>query len=123
MVVDHDEISTRIIRYLTSEKGGRVTFIPLNQIRPSRVTYPTGPDVVPLLKKLKYDARFGPAFAQVSISHDRFCVHYHATVIAFNRTTATRSQYTFVVFSRCPSIISCHDVAFQAKNIIVVSVR
>lgn len=69
VVVDNDEISTRIIRYLTSEKGGRVTFMPLNQIRPSRVKYPTGPDVVPLLKKLKYDTRFDPAFAQVSIVH------------------------------------------------------
>jgi len=68
-VVDNDEISTRIIRYLTAEKGGRVTFMPLNQIRASRVTYPTGPDVVPLLKKLKYDTRFGPAFAQVSTVH------------------------------------------------------
>ncbi|XP_073386967.1 structural maintenance of chromosomes protein 3 [Physcomitrium patens] len=65
VVVDNDEISTRIIRYLTSEKGGRVTFMPLNQIRYSRVSYPTGPDVVPLLKKIKYDLRFGPAFAQV----------------------------------------------------------
>lgn len=65
VVVDNDDISTRIIRYLTSEKGGRVTFMPLNRIRASRVTYPTGPDVVPLLRKLKYDPRFGPAFAQV----------------------------------------------------------
>jgi structural maintenance of chromosome 3 (chondroitin sulfate proteoglycan 6) len=83
VVVDNDEISTRIIRYLTSEKGGRVTFIPLNQIRPSRVNYPTGPDVVPLLKKLKYDTRFGPAFAQVSVLHDPFCVYHYAIAIAF----------------------------------------
>ena len=66
MVVESDDISTRIIRYLTSEKGGRVTFMPLNRIRAPNVHYPTGPDVVPLLKKLKYNAQFGPAFAQVS---------------------------------------------------------
>ena len=30
VVVESDEISTRIIRYLTAEKGGRVTFMPLN---------------------------------------------------------------------------------------------
>ena len=29
-VVESDEISSRIIRYLTAEKGGRVTFMPLN---------------------------------------------------------------------------------------------
>ena len=77
VVVETDEISTRIIRYLTSEKGGRVTFMPLNQIRAHNVHYPTGPDVVPLLKKLKYEDQFRPAFAQVkrglpsqwSISH------------------------------------------------------
>ena len=65
VVVETDEISTRIIRYLTSEKGGRVTFMPLNQIRAHNVHYPTGPDVVPLLKKLKYEDQFRPAFAQV----------------------------------------------------------
>lgn len=65
VVVETDEISTRIIRYLTSEKGGRVTFMPLNQIRAHTVHYPTGPDVVPLLKKLKYEDQFRPAFAQV----------------------------------------------------------
>lgn len=74
VVVDNDDISTRIIRYLTSEKGGRVTFMPLNRIRASRVTYPTGPDVVPLLRKLNYDPRFGPAFAQVSIVYSTYLI-------------------------------------------------
>lgn len=87
VVVDNDDISTRIIRYLTSEKGGRVTFMPLNQIRASRVTYPTGPDVVPLLKKLKYDARFGPAFAQVSIVH--FIDLITAVILLFTSISAT----------------------------------
>ncbi|CAK9192066.1 unnamed protein product [Sphagnum troendelagicum] len=65
VVVDTDDISTKIIRYLTADKGGRVTFIPLNRVRPPHVNYPTGPDVVPLLKKLKFNSKFGPAFAQV----------------------------------------------------------
>jgi structural maintenance of chromosome 3 (chondroitin sulfate proteoglycan 6) len=64
-VVDTDDISTRIIRYLTADKGGRITFIPLNCVRAPHVNYPTGPDVVPLLKKLKFNSKFGPAFAQV----------------------------------------------------------
>ncbi|KAH9570768.1 hypothetical protein CY35_02G058500 [Sphagnum magellanicum] len=65
VVVDTDDISTRIIRYLTADKGGRITFIPLNRVRAPHVNYPTGPDVVPLLKKLKFNSKFGPAFAQV----------------------------------------------------------
>ncbi|CAK9190374.1 unnamed protein product [Sphagnum troendelagicum] len=65
VVVDTDDISTKIIRYLTADKGGRVTFIPLNRVRTPHVNYPTGPDVVPLLKKLKFNSKFGPAFAQV----------------------------------------------------------
>lgn len=80
VVVDNDEISTRIIRYLTSEKGGRVTFMPLNRVRASRVDYPIGPDVVPLLKKLKFDSRFGPAFAQVSIL---YFIYLDAALILF----------------------------------------
>ncbi len=67
VVVDTDDISTKIIRYLTADKGGRVTFIPLNRVRPPHVNYPTGPDVVPLLKKLKFNSKFGPAFAQVQV--------------------------------------------------------
>ncbi|KAG6547707.1 hypothetical protein Mapa_010519 [Marchantia paleacea] len=65
VVVDHDDISTRIIRYLSAQKGGRVTFMPLNRIRAPDVRYPTGPDVVPLLKKLNYAQPFHGAFAQV----------------------------------------------------------
>ncbi|OAE21948.1 hypothetical protein AXG93_242s1310 [Marchantia polymorpha subsp. ruderalis] len=64
VVVDHDDISTRIIRYLSSQKGGRVTFMPLNRIRAPDVRYPAGPDVVPLLKKLNYAQPFHGAFAQ-----------------------------------------------------------
>ncbi|XP_024525303.1 structural maintenance of chromosomes protein 3-like [Selaginella moellendorffii] len=65
VVVDTDDISTRIIRYLSAEKGGRVTFIPLNRVRAPRVTYPTSSDVVPLLKKLRFDPKFSEAFGQV----------------------------------------------------------
>uniref|UniRef100_A0A0E0G0Q6 SMC hinge domain-containing protein n=1 Tax=Oryza nivara TaxID=4536 RepID=A0A0E0G0Q6_ORYNI len=33
VVVENDDISTRIIQVLTREKGGRVTFIPLNRVK------------------------------------------------------------------------------------------
>ncbi|PIA65437.1 hypothetical protein AQUCO_00100732v1 [Aquilegia coerulea] len=65
VVVETDEISTRIIRYLNSEKGGRVTFIPLNRVKPPNVAYPHSSDVVPLVKKLKFSARHSAAFQQV----------------------------------------------------------
>lgn len=65
VVVETDEISTRIIRQLTSEKGGRVTFIPLNRVKAPHIDYPHNPDVVPLLKKLNFRSEFGPALKQV----------------------------------------------------------
>ncbi|GAA0154305.1 hypothetical protein LIER_12324 [Lithospermum erythrorhizon] len=65
VVVQNDDISTQIIRHLNAQKGGRVTFIPLNRVRPPRVTYPQSSDVLPLLKKLKFSHEFSPAFGQV----------------------------------------------------------
>ncbi|MCO5576606.1 hypothetical protein L7F22_030421 [Adiantum nelumboides] len=65
VVVENDEISTKIIRYLSAEKGGRVTFMPLNRVKAPHTNYPNSPDVVPLLKKLKFDNRFSAAFGQV----------------------------------------------------------
>ncbi|XP_058098866.1 structural maintenance of chromosomes protein 3 [Magnolia sinica] len=65
VVVETDEISTRIIRYLTAEKGGRVTFIPLNRVKAPHVAFPHRADVVPLLKRLKFSSVYAPAFAQV----------------------------------------------------------
>lgn len=67
MVVENDEISTKIIKHLNSLKGGRVTFIPLNRVRAPHISYPQSSDVVPLLKKLKFSPNYTPAFAQVSI--------------------------------------------------------
>lgn len=65
VVVDKDETSTKIIRYLNSEKGGRVTFIPLNRVKPPNVNYPHNSDVVPLVKKLKFSSHHTAAFQQV----------------------------------------------------------
>ncbi|XP_072993969.1 structural maintenance of chromosomes protein 3 [Typha latifolia] len=65
VVVESDDISTKIIRYLTAEKGGRVTFIPLNRVKVPEITYPQSSDVVPMLKKLKFRSDYVPAFSQV----------------------------------------------------------
>ncbi|EPS67666.1 hypothetical protein M569_07108, partial [Genlisea aurea] len=65
VVVESDEIASKIISQLNAQKGGRVTFIPLNRVNPPRVTYPQSSDVIPLLKKLRFSEKFAPAFAQV----------------------------------------------------------
>uniref|UniRef100_A0A1D1YI49 Structural maintenance of chromosomes protein n=2 Tax=Anthurium amnicola TaxID=1678845 RepID=A0A1D1YI49_9ARAE len=65
VVVETDEIATKIIRFLTSEKGGRVTFIPLNRVKVPHVNYPHSSDVVPLLKKLNFSQEHAAAFSQV----------------------------------------------------------
>ncbi|KAG6486834.1 hypothetical protein ZIOFF_055414 [Zingiber officinale] len=68
VVVETDDISTRIIRYLTSEKGGRITFIPLNRVKVPHITYPQSSDVVPLLKKLKFRSDCASAVEQSMVT-------------------------------------------------------
>lgn len=65
MVVENDDKSTEIIKHLNRQKGGRVTFIPLNRVNAPRVTYPQSSDVIPLLKKLNFKHDYTPAFSQV----------------------------------------------------------
>nr|CAB3460583.1 unnamed protein product [Digitaria exilis] len=80
VVVENDDISTRIIQILTREKGGRVTFIPLNRVKVPDLSCPQSPDFVPLLKKLKYRAEHRRAFEQV----------FGRTVICRDLETATK---------------------------------
>ncbi|KAK1406338.1 hypothetical protein QVD17_41632 [Tagetes erecta] len=84
VVVETDEISTQVIRHLNAEKGGRVTFIPLNRVKAPHVTYPRSSDVIPLLKKLKYSSNYDQAFGQV----------FARTVICRDLDVATRVART-----------------------------
>lgn len=84
VVVENDEISTQIIRHLNAQKGGRVTFIPLNRVKAPHVNYPQSNDVIPLLKKLKFSRDYGPAFSQV----------FARTVICRDLDVATRVART-----------------------------
>ncbi|XP_075634803.1 structural maintenance of chromosomes protein 3 isoform X1 [Castanea sativa] len=84
VVVENDEISTRIIKQLNSSMGGRVTFIPLNRVRAPHVSYPQSSDVVPLLKRLKFSPNYHAAFAQV----------FARTVICRDLDVATRVART-----------------------------
>ncbi|XP_061338164.1 structural maintenance of chromosomes protein 3 isoform X1 [Gastrolobium bilobum] len=84
VVVENDDKSTQIIRHLNSQKGGRVTFIPLNRVKGPNITYPRSSDVIPLLKKLKYDHHYNSAFSQV----------FARTVICENLDVASRVART-----------------------------
>jgi structural maintenance of chromosome 3 (chondroitin sulfate proteoglycan 6) len=64
-VVDNEEIANRIIDILQSQKGGRVTFMPLNRLTPKIPNLPTASDVVHMLQKLRFDERYTKAFQQV----------------------------------------------------------
>ncbi|XP_058743170.1 structural maintenance of chromosomes protein 3 [Vicia villosa] len=65
VVVENDDKSTEIIKHLNRQKGGRVTFIPLNRVNAPHVTYPQSSDVIPLLRKLNFKQDYTPAFSQV----------------------------------------------------------
>ncbi|GAB7328029.1 hypothetical protein MBLNU13_g00080t1 [Cladosporium sp. NU13] len=64
-VVDNEDIANRIIDILQTQKGGRVTFMPLNRLTPKIPALPSASDVVYMLSKLRYDERFTKAFQQV----------------------------------------------------------
>lgn len=77
-VVDTDVTAQRLIEMLQKEKAGRLTFIPLNRVKPSRVNLPNAHDALPLVSKIKFDRKFEPAFAQA----------FGGTVVCPNLTVA-----------------------------------
>ncbi|KAE9367921.1 putative chromosome segregation protein sudA [Stipitochalara longipes BDJ] len=64
-VVDNADTATILADALYKEKGGRVTFMPLAQLRPTSAKLPNASDAVPILQKLKYDKKFDKAMRQV----------------------------------------------------------
>ncbi|GME83802.1 unnamed protein product [Ambrosiozyma monospora] len=65
VVVDNDQTASLIMDELIRTKAGRVTFMPLNRLHPQPVTYPSGSDSVPLIKKIAFDDYLAPAVNQV----------------------------------------------------------
>lgn len=77
VVVDDDDVATRITALLTAEKAGRVTFIPLNRINPGPVQYPDfGDDALPLVDKINCAERHKTAVAQASTPQAPLVVCY-----------------------------------------------
>ena len=115
MVVDTDETAATMLRELQKANAGRVTFMPLNRLRPgSDPEYPKSEDVIPMLNKLKFEKRLRPAFSQVfrktlvvrnlevgsrfSKSHDLDCITLDGDQV--NRKGALTGGYTDVRKSR-----------------------
>lgn len=64
-IVDNEATATRLAKALYDQHGGRVTFMPLSQLRPRPANFPKANDAIPMLSKIKYDALYENAFQQV----------------------------------------------------------
>jgi structural maintenance of chromosome 3 (chondroitin sulfate proteoglycan 6) len=65
VVVDTDTTAQKVLEVLQREKSGRVTFMPLNRLKPRLVPFPQAPDALPLLDRLQFDPLHRRAFEQV----------------------------------------------------------
>ena len=65
VVVDTDQTASKLLEELNREQAGRVTFMPLNRLHPKPATYPESNDVIPMIKKLRYNSLYEKAFVQV----------------------------------------------------------
>jgi len=66
VIVENDEVASKLMKELERRKAGRLTFLPLNRIRVEAVQYPDSNDVRPLIDvALNFEARFEPAIRQV----------------------------------------------------------
>lgn len=64
-VVDNDETASKVIEILQKEKGGRVTFIPLNRVNTKLGNVPKAADAIPMIEKMQFDPMYEEAFRQI----------------------------------------------------------
>ncbi|EGX97227.1 chromosome segregation protein SudA, putative [Cordyceps militaris CM01] len=64
-VVDNADTATYLADILFKQRGGRVTFMPLAQLRSRHINMPKSSDAVPLLSKISFDSMYERAFQQV----------------------------------------------------------
>jgi structural maintenance of chromosome 3 (chondroitin sulfate proteoglycan 6) len=64
-VVDTEETASHLTQILTKEKAGRVTFMPLNQLRTKPANIPKASDAVHMVSKMHYDEKYDKAFQYV----------------------------------------------------------
>ncbi|KAJ7489905.1 structural maintenance of chromosome protein 3 [Mycena galericulata] len=79
VVVDSDETASKVLDVMLKEKTGRVTFMPLNRLKPTNAPTLNAQDAIPILSKLKYDALHEKAFQQV---FGKTCVCRDLTIAA-----------------------------------------
>ncbi|KAG6879829.1 hypothetical protein C0992_011112 [Termitomyces sp. T32_za158] len=79
VVVDTDETASRVLDVMMKEKTGRVTFMPLNRLKPKNPPTPNAQDAEPLINKLRFDPMFEKAFQQV---FGKTCVCRDLTIAA-----------------------------------------
>lgn len=84
-VVDNDETATKLMDELYRENSGRVTFMPLNRIRPKNQKYPEAEDAIPLIEKLEFSADVEPAIKQV----------FGKTLVCLNLETGAQYSHSF----------------------------
>ncbi|QRV84048.1 chromosome segregation protein sudA [Ceratobasidium sp. AG-Ba] len=65
VVVDTDATAQKVLEALQRERSGRVTFMPLNRLKPKLVPFPQAPDALSLIDKLQFDPIHRKAFEQV----------------------------------------------------------
>jgi len=79
VVVDTDETASKVLDVMLREKTGRVTFMPLNRLKPKNPPAPDSEDAEPLINKMRYDPKYEKAFQQV---FGKTCVCKDLTVAA-----------------------------------------
>ncbi|KAJ3265439.1 Structural maintenance of chromosomes protein 3 [Chytriomyces hyalinus] len=66
VVVDTDETATQLLNALNRDRAGRVTFMPLNRLKPKVTEAPAATkDMISMISKLQYDPLYHKAFLQV----------------------------------------------------------
>ncbi|KIW25248.1 uncharacterized protein PV07_08441 [Cladophialophora immunda] len=64
-VVDNDDTASKVMEILNRERAGRITFMPLNRLKPKTANFPNAQDARPLMSLINYDERFEKAVQQV----------------------------------------------------------
>jgi structural maintenance of chromosome 3 (chondroitin sulfate proteoglycan 6) len=64
-VVDNERTASLLSDHLFKTYGGRLTFMPLEQLRPRQIKMPRASDAQPLISKIEYEEKYDKAFQQV----------------------------------------------------------
>ena len=79
VAVDTDETASKVLDVMIKERTGRVTFMPLNRLKPKNPPTPNAQDAEPLIDKLRFDGAYEKAFQQV---FGKTCVCRDLTIAA-----------------------------------------